>query len=165
MSSRKQILIDQTDAKRVTVTGWVDSDGKFWGDDEQAAKYASCTHRYCRQCQAPTPKYYVVCESCKQASAVRTYESLPVEEWDGESPLYSDAKDEWVYYPLEYLNDMIADGVALDVKKLGGLRLLLCSPVKYPTLNEEYFINGYIEDDQPLPQELCNASVYPILNR
>jgi hypothetical protein len=70
-------------AKQVTITGWISSDGRFYGDNEHLARYAGCTHRKCRTCDNIVEKCYIYCDSCTHKQALERYNALPTKEWDG----------------------------------------------------------------------------------
>ena len=59
MTATKQqeevVMIDDPRAATlVTVTGWRSMDGRFYGDNEHAARWAGCTHVKCLACGKPT---------------------------------------------------------------------------------------------------------------
>src|ERR1700749_2919897 len=70
-------------AKRVTITGyrkepmtgWMDRFGRYFGDDENLARYSGCTHKTC-DCGKPMTKGWLKCEDCRAVSARERYLSL-----------------------------------------------------------------------------------------
>lgn len=81
---------------RTNIEGWVGKDGRFYGKNESAARYANSTHKQC-SCGDITSKHRTECESCWSKKSLAKYYARPEIEWDGETPLYSEACDEYFY--------------------------------------------------------------------
>lgn len=47
-----------------TVTGWVSSNGHFYGNDERTARYDGCTHQLCESCGVAVCFDEYVCDKC-----------------------------------------------------------------------------------------------------
>ncbi|MEB2744543.1 hypothetical protein [Citrobacter portucalensis] len=49
MKTEKIVMMDSDEAASIqTVTGWVDRQGRFWGKDENQARWCGATHRKCK---------------------------------------------------------------------------------------------------------------------
>ncbi|EKB5404420.1 hypothetical protein OOP60_004875 [Salmonella enterica] len=51
MSRQKEkiVMMDSDEAASIrTLTGWVDRQGRFWGNDEYQARWCGATHRKCK---------------------------------------------------------------------------------------------------------------------
>ena len=127
MTATKQqeevVMIDDPQAATlVTVTGWRSRDGRFYGDNEHAARWGGCTHVKCWTCGEPAVKGDTDCRQCRDSSAKAKYAAMPTAEWDGVAMLYSDGRDEYFYSP-EDAEDSLEDG-----QTLADLRLRICEP-------------------------------------
>ncbi len=75
------ILIDSDEAaKKMTVEGWVSRNGRFYGDNEEIARYDGATHRYCKNCGEIVEISWVFCEKCREKNATETFLNYP-EDW------------------------------------------------------------------------------------
>ena len=63
------MIDDPRAATLVTVAGWRSRDGRFYGDNEHAARWSGCTHVKCVSCGDPTNKICSVCQSCREKAA------------------------------------------------------------------------------------------------
>lgn len=143
------VLFDSAEAAtyRTGLSGWVNRDGHFFGDGEDAeasARYAGCTHKACASCGEPAPKAYIHCDTCRQKASDARYQAMPVGEWDGEAQLYSEVTERFYPDPEEALED------ADDPK------LILCVPVYARRLDDEFFAD-LMPEDADLPEELARA--------
>lgn len=78
------------------VTGYV-VNGKFYGNNEDVARYILCTHRPCMKCGKDAPKSRTTCDDCSQAYAVERWElseKVPISE--GELLFYSESLGEYM---------------------------------------------------------------------
>jgi len=86
MSGEKVIPFDSPEAARlVTVTGWVSSDGRFFGnldDAERIARYAGCTHQPCGECGVLCEKMYTRCPECRAKEESKRFAEKKRQEWD-----------------------------------------------------------------------------------
>ncbi len=130
-------------AQRETLTGWVSRNGRFYGDDEDQARYDGCTHRPCQTCGELTVKNYVRCDKCSAARAKEHYLAMPEEAWDGSTMLYSNAFDQYFHTAAD-----IAD--FLDSEEIHGpvdLMLVICRPVHpRPIDGDDHYIDSLPED-------------------
>lgn len=158
MSDEKIVMIDAPDlVKRVTVTGWVDTHGFFWGEDERQARWSSCTHRPCEQCGQPVAKLWTYCDDCRRVRDIARWHAKPKVEWDGETMLYSDACDRYFQdYDdiVDHLRDMRADDPSTVVE---DLRLVVCVPNMARRLGNDFFCDELPEDVDAPPAPILEA--------
>ena len=71
MPAQKPIIMyDAPEAASLkTVTGWVSADGRFFGSNEDLARYSGATHRRCEV--SPEHKIYEVNSYCKECHQAR----------------------------------------------------------------------------------------------
>lgn len=151
--TKEMIMIDSPDAATwQTVEGWVSRSGRFFGKNEQAARYDGCTHRYCEGCKTPIPSHgFTKCHACIAKSDAEKFAALPKAEWDGTALLYSEAKGVFYSSPDEAM-DCLEEGETME-----SLRLVICVP-QYPrSLDAEYFFDQLPEDFDTLPDDLEEA--------
>lgn len=140
-------------AKFVTnLEGWVDRQGRFWGDDEHMARWSGATHIPCDKCETPTKKGFTQCESCREQNKIERYKALEKVIWDGKTPLYSEAHDEW-FFDEESILDYLFEHETTPTK----LRLVTSSPQYLNELDIDYFVDVLPEDDYCLPDEVEEA--------
>lgn len=153
MTEEKIILASSDEAAtyKTGISGWFDNAGRFWGDDEEKARWAGSTHIYCDNCQKPTPKYYTLCEACREKARVQRHINLERREWDGVTPLYSDSHDEY-FFSLEDIEDY-TDNYEVSVE---DLQLRLCKPVQMRHLDEDELLCD-LHEDAELPPEVAVA--------
>jgi hypothetical protein len=139
----KEAVILPTDERAAfigTARGWISRDGRFYGDDERMARWAGSTHSLC-ECGKVMPREYLKCGACRDKADEERFQSCPAQPWDGTSPVFSDARDEF----FTGLDDAES---ALDVgETLADLRLLICRPI-YAVLSLDHF-------DDIIPTEGC----------
>lgn len=135
----------------VTVTGWVSSKGRFYGSNEDLARYDGCTHRKCKECNALIPKWYTHCDFCRAERDVKRWESLPRKDWNCEDALYSESCD--VYFlDIDQLSDYCLDH-DIGVEQL---RLVICEPISLSQIDSSYW-HDELAEDQELPWEVEEA--------
>ncbi|MBN3965582.1 hypothetical protein IMW75_09830 [Pseudomonas gregormendelii] len=151
MTAQKQIIMfDAPEAASLkTVTGWVSSGGRFFGDDENLARYCGATHRRC-DVNPEHPIYEVnsSCNECRHARRQAKFAAMPVKEWAGE-PLVIFDGDQY-FFDEDSLRDYLIDS---DID-LADLQLCICEP-NYPSQIDpaDHFCDdlpedGAIRDDQ-----------------
>lgn len=165
----KNILIDSDEAATyMTVEGWVSRHGRFYGKNEEFAKYDGCTHRYCKQCGTIIEKSHVICKTCIEKGEDEKYFGLKEVDWDGILPLYSDSLDKY-YFPYfiedieyDYEDDVYyKEDISLEeyIKKL---KLYIAEPYYCSEIDpKDYYINDLPENEE-LPLEIEEA--FRILN-
>jgi hypothetical protein len=153
MESKKEIRYDSPEAAqfKTGITGWVSSDGRFFGNDEHLARYAGCTHVLCSDCQAPAAKPYMRCDTCRRKFSVDSYAKLPFEEWDKEKPicLYDGHN---YFFSEEELIDFLED----NELRGSDVMLVICDPIKYRQIDYGYWGDEAHEDWEP-GKELVEA--------
>lgn len=149
----KIIMMDSDEAAHLQtgLSGWVSSNGIFYGDDERAARYNGCTHRKCEDCGEPCEKGWPVCKRCREIRDIKRYEAMPKEEWDGEGGLYSDAYDKYFRDWSEV--DGFCEDEGIEMK---DLRLIICVPQYLPLLDSDYGCDELPEDGE-LPDSVIKA--------
>ena len=144
------IMMDSPEAAQIkTVTGWVSREGRFFGDDERAARFNGGTHHLC-ECGEIMERHYTKCQICRNKKMVEKYESFPFEEWDQKVPVAIWGTDDyfWNVDDVEYyLED---NGLQPE-----DLQLVICYPNHPDELNAEQWYEYLPEDsDGQLPKEM-----------
>lgn len=150
-----QILYSSDGAAKYVknIEGWVDSNGLFFGNNkesESCARYSGCTHRDCEDCGEPAEKWRTVCERCEVARDTKRYLARDKKEWDGETPLYSEGHEKFLFG-----QDEVYDFIR-DVEYLNS-RLVICDPVKLSHVDEDHWCDELPEDDGELPSDIQEA--------
>ena len=149
---KEQILYSSDKAAKYVknIEGWVDSNGLFFGKKgEQSARYSGCTHRDCEDCGQPAEKWCLVCPRCKETRDTKRYAEREQKEWDGETPLYSESHDRFLFYP-----DDVYDFIH-DVEPLNQ-RLVICNPVHLSHVDSDHWCDELCEDGE-LPADVEEA--------
>jgi len=152
MKEERVIKYDTPEAAmfRTNISGWISSDGRFFGKDEHLARYAGCTHKKCENCDNYTKKGWIYCEDCRRKRSHKRYNELPFKEWDG-SPLCTWDGDEYFFHE----DDLIC---WLFDHELNGsdVQLVYAEPIKYKELEYETITGDAHEDWEP-EKELVEA--------
>lgn len=142
-------------AKRVRMTGWRASNGRFWGDDEHMARFDGSTHSRCKGgCGELVPhRGSNYCKACTEVRRIAGYRAMPKQIWDGETFLYSDARE--VYFQgreelAEYLGDH--PDVTLD-----SLHLVICEPIMASEIDGNEHFGDELHEDGEISPELAAA--------
>jgi hypothetical protein len=148
----KIIMYDSPEAaKQVTVTGWVSADRRFFGDNEDMARYAGCTHKKC-ECGNIVKKGWVKCESCRGKDAHERFMALPFKEWDWKEVVCTTDSDKY-FFSIDdlvcYMNDEFDE-------PLQELDLLICVGQNMSTVGEDFWADD-LPDDGEVPDELKKA--------
>jgi len=119
---------------------------------ERTARWDGATHVACERCSATIDKGKVLCDSCRQAKAWEVYKTCARQEWDGQTPLFSDVYDKYFFGEEELreyceYNDMAPS----------DLRLYLCVPNYARELDASYFDDDLADDADDLPYEIAAA--------
>lgn len=159
----KPIIMYESDeaARLETREVWVARDGRVY-HDENTARYAGSTHKKCERCDAVVEKGMRYCQQHREELRHEKWLALPEVEWDGQTPLYSDACEEYFFDEddiLEHLEEHDITAANLDLQ--------VCEPV----LMDKVDMDWHFEDDIPedadardvLPAEVIEAFVH--LNR
>lgn len=142
-----EIILESDDkaASKRSVSGWVSRTGRFFGKNEDQARYDGCTHRPC-DCGKVFPKTEY-CRPCQQKKQIEKYDAMPFKEWDGETTLCL-FEDETYFHSEEDVEDYIEDHDLKDE----GIRLVICEPNYPPIVEEDHF-------DEVLAEDFCLADV------
>lgn len=149
MNTKTVVMRDSPEAAQLkTVTGWVSRSGQFFGNDERTARWAGCTHETCEGCGSLIERG--CCNACREKRDLERWEKAEREPWDGNTPLYSDALDEYLFYkdPEELAED---EDLAVD-----DLRLYICSPQYGRSIDTDYFQDELPEDGE-VPDVILEA--------
>ena len=121
----KKILYTSDEAASLkTITGWVSSSGRFFGDDEHLARWEGCTHIICDcACGAEVERRYTSCSSCRYKAELSRYQALEFKEWQGE-PLTLFNRDEYFWDEDEIIDYCETYGL-----QPAGLMLVICEPI------------------------------------
>jgi hypothetical protein len=155
VSDQKIILNDSPDAAQIkTVTGWVDSKtGHFWGEDERQARYSGCTHIRCECGVIYERGHGIRCSACQKNVDVETFNSYPVEKWDGQTPVVLYNTDRFFFG--EDILDLVADS---DPAKDDELRICKCYPHYLSLISDDNWCDDLASDgDGELPGEVQKA--------
>ncbi|MGP0838123.1 hypothetical protein [Serratia sp. CY85251] len=85
-AENKIILMDDAEAASIqTLTGWVDRHGRYWGNDEQQARWCGATHRKCKNKpdEHPIHSTHRYCEECHRESRQATFAKMERAVWAG----------------------------------------------------------------------------------
>ena len=149
-----QIILSTSDEAatyRTDIRGWVSRTGRYFGEDERLARYDGCTHRPCEDCGAPTSKSYIRCDACRHKTDVARWESLPLVEWDGETPLCEFDGDRYFFD-----EDEVYDYAEDEDLHVSELRLVVCAPNYAQEVDADYWCDDLPEDGE-LPAWLEEA--------
>ena len=149
---KQVIMYDAPEAASLqTVTGWVTADGRFFGQDENLARFCGATHRRCEN----NPDHQVheirgYCAQCYSEKRAKVFAAMPTKDWAGE-PLVNFDGDHY-FFDIDSLRDYLIDS---DVD-LADLRLCICEPNMAQELDpndifcDDLSEDGEIHDDQLL---------------
>lgn len=84
MSRQKEkiVMMDSDEAASIrTLTGWVDRQGRFWGNDEYQARWCGATHRKCKNKpeEHPIHSTHGYCEECHRESRQAKFAEMEIE--------------------------------------------------------------------------------------
>lgn len=128
-----EIILDSSDKAaqyKTGISGWVSRSGNFF-EDERMARYDGCTHRTC-ECGEVMERGYSSCAKCREKNDHERWLALPLVEWDGITPLYSDRLDKYFWH------DDFED------EEMESLDLVICEPTYARELDSDRW-----EDDLP----------------
>lgn len=121
---KKIVMFDSPESASLkTVTGWVSADGRFFGQDENLARFCGATHRRCKNNpDHPVHEVRSYCDQCHQEKRATVFAAMPTKDWNGE-PLVDFDGDHY-FFDAGSLHDYLIDN---DVS-LQDLRLCICKP-------------------------------------
>lgn len=153
MESKKEIRYDSPEAAqfKTGISGWVSSDGRFFGKDENLARYAGCTHKKCDSCDNYANKGWIYCEDCRRKRAAERWEALPHQYWDGKTAICTWDGDKYFFDEGELMD-------WLDENELNGsdVHLVFCESIEYRQIEYGYWGEDAHEDWEP-PKKLVEA--------
>lgn len=137
----KIVLEDSDEAARFVtgLSGWVSSDGRFYADNEQLARYAGSTHRKC-DCGNIIPKSSY-CNPCAEKRTKEKFLAMPVVAWDGVSYIYDENTDKYFGEPEE-----LVEHYALNDLQTSSAMPIVCKP-NYARQIEDDFWCDELPDD------------------
>lgn len=150
---KKIILRDSPEAASIqTVTGWVSANGRFWGNDEDMARYDGATHQKCIQ-KAEHPIYEIngYCRACWDEKQQAVYADMPAEPYNGDACVVFDT--EQYFWDEEGIFDHCIDN---DVNP-ADLQLVHCTPNYAAPIDGNEYVSDDLPEDGELPQELQDA--------
>ena len=151
----KIIMFDSDEAaQKKTITGWVSSNGYFYGEDERSARYMGCTHKRC-ECGMIMKKGYSICESCRHKKELEKYRNMPFKEWNGADFLYSEAADKFFYDSEEIFDYCEEEDVPPE-----SLRFIICDFVYPKEIDLSEIYSSLLPEDsdgEELPKYLIDA--------
>ena len=122
MTDQQTIMYESDDAAGIkTVTGWVSSSGRFWGEDEHMARYDGSTHRKCK-CGGVYSKGWTACQKCRDQKRMEVYLNMPFESYAGQPVVIFDND---IYFWNE---DDIRDYCDNEGVEFAELDLVICEP-------------------------------------
>ena len=149
MSDSKIVMYDSGEAAthRTNLSGWVSSDGRYWGKDEHMARWSGCTHIKCG-CGNVVEKGRIRCDSCQAKIDMEKFYALPMVEWDGTTPVCTFDDDHFFFSDSELLDWMA------DQEQEAELRIVLCEPGRLSYVSEDHWCDD-LPDDGELPDEVA----------
>lgn len=133
---------DDRAARRMTVTGWVSRDGRFYGDDEHLARWNGCTQLACA-CGNLHDKGWTCCEACRKKARTARYQALPFAEWDGGTPLCLFEDDTYFFDADEVLDFCEEQGCTP-----ADLQLVICEPQYARQIEPDEEYSDILPEDQ-----------------
>lgn len=154
MTNQNEIILD-TDPRAAefkTLQGWVSREGRFFGKNEDAARYDGCTHRKCRDCPNAAKKSWLICDDCRTKWGKEKHAARNVEAWDGVTPLYSNAMDEYFFCV-----DSLADELDEREMRPEDALLVLCDPTYARQIEPNDYYSDDLPEDGDVPEEIEKA--------
>lgn len=146
-------------AKRVTVKGWACRRcGRFFGNDERAARYCCHTDAPCESCGGRKSRHEVKCSSCWAKELDARYVGLAQRATDWKSPLVGYEGDTYFFDLDELLEHAAQHGMKPSEMHLVHAR---------PNSGRTFSLNEFLCDDLPEDGEVSGpdaASVEKAVN-
>lgn len=155
--SDKVIVPDSPEsASRKNVEGWVSRKGRFFGENEGAARYDGATHKKCfiEGCEnlIPISSYLLSCDSCRDIIRNKIYQDYPVIDWDEKTPLCLFDDDRY-FTSVEEIEEYCYEH-ELEIE---DLKLVLCKPIEYPRIDVDSLFEGTLGCDDDPSDEVIDA--------
>ena len=143
------VMYDSPEAASLqTVTGWVSRTGRYWGNDEQMARYDGSTHRKCEaNPEHPVYETNSYCTACHHARRAAKFREMPRAPWDGTTPLVVFDTDQYLW-DAEAVHAYLKDN---DIAPEDA-QLVICKPNKLSQIDADHW-----SDDLPEDGELPDA--------
>lgn len=155
MTDQKQIIDTSPEAASIkTVTGWVSSNGQYWGDDERMARWVGATHHVCTE----NPDHGLVeqrsyCKKCHAEKKDQQWLSMLKVPLSGDdfplciydSDRYFFDEDDLTYWLEEH-----------DVKP-DQVRLVKCKPNYPESVEPEDLYIDILPEDGDVPDDVAEA--------
>ena len=160
-TEEKIILKSSPEAARFVtdISGWVDVNNRFFGKDEELARYSSHTHKDCEGgCGKIVTKHQVRCHECQRLREIERYNKLDYKEWDYASFVYSNYLDKYFRDCgdlEEYLDERIDCGE--EPINSDELMLVLCKPNYFQEVDYDIWSDILPEDQDEYPKALVDA--------
>ena len=153
--TEKKILYNSDEAATyvTNIKGWISARGFFYGDEPGAqgtARYDGCTHRIC-SCGREMTKNWTLCDECREQKAIKKYNAMEKEVWDGEALIYSDTNDKY-FHSIDEIDEYCDE----EKCTIASLRLLICEPNHLRQIDEDYCFDD-MPDDSYLPDAVSDA--------
>lgn len=143
---KKILITDDNSATYVTnLKGWVSSNGIFFGEDEELARYNGSTHRHCsnKNCGEIVEKYKSYCNECAHDNYIKKFNNLPIVDYKNETckVIFSDLLEEY-FSDESYLYDRISEycienNINKDIFDETIFRLQPCYEIKLTEIQED----------------------------
>jgi len=152
MSEDVQILNTSDEAAKQVgdISGWVDRHGRYWGNDERAARYAGCTHVVC-DCGKIMEKGWLKCQACREVASLERFLALEPKQWDHTTPLCIHETDTYFFTEEDLLVYIDDHGCPVQ-----SMQLRICEPVYLSEVEEDHWCDELAEDGE-LPSEIRDA--------
>ena len=138
---KKIILPESPEAASIqTVTGWVSSNGRYWGDNEKMARYDGSTHRKCECGEIIAQQTY--CKTCHAKRELDNFLAMEKKPWDGAAMLYSLLNDEYYSTPDDAIDYAYENELNLE-----DLQLIICEPNYAQEIDSSYWSDQLPDDD------------------
>jgi hypothetical protein len=130
-------------AKIVTVTGWVDRHGHFYGDNEHLARWNGATHKDCETCgtQIEMRGY---CTPCHEKARRAKWLAMPLVEWDGTGMFCVFDSDRFFSEAYEFFDWCDEDGINPD-----DVMLVICEARGLSEVDVDHWCDELAEDHEP----------------
>lgn len=152
------ILYDSPEAASIKtgLSGWVSSNGRYWGKDEHMARWDGCTHRKCQDCGAVHEKNWAYCPECYKKKRHEQFLSLPEVPFDKVECCKIWDDDTFFFSPEEDISEYCLNN---DIDP-ADLCLEVCeAKIELSKVGEDYWADELPEDHDlpPKIEEALNA--------
>ena len=158
--NEKVIMYDSDEAAqfKTNLSGWVSSNGKYYGSNEHMARWDGSTHNVC-ECGNVMKKSYIRCETCRAITARNIYNDKPYRKYDSDEPVVTWDGDTY-FFSEESLMDFCEE------QEVDHIDLLICKPNNYFEVEADYWADIMPEDsdgDLPKALELALANLNEVI--